>query len=55
MAVEIERKFLVNGDSWRRGATGQRISQGYLCSSADRVVRVRVIGERDGLQAGHPP
>jgi adenylate cyclase len=46
VAVEIERKFLVNGDSWRRGATGQRISQGYLCSSADRVVRVRVIGDR---------
>ena len=46
MAVEIERKFLVNGDFWRRGTTGQRISQGYLCSSDDRVVRVRVMGDR---------
>jgi len=46
VAIEIERKFLVNRDSWRRGATGQRIRQGYLCSCADRAVRVRVAGDR---------
>jgi adenylate cyclase len=46
MGMEIERKFLVNGESWRHGATGQRIRQGYLCSSADRAVRVRVAGDR---------
>jgi adenylate cyclase len=54
MAVEIERKFLVDGDSWRPGATGQRIRQGYLCSSADRVVRVRVTGDRAFLTVKGP-
>ena len=46
MAIEIERKFLVNGNSWRSGTTRQQIRQGYLCSSADRTVRVRVEGDR---------
>jgi adenylate cyclase len=46
MAIEIERKFLVNGDSWRSGTTRQQIRQGYLCSSTDRTVRVRVVGDR---------
>src|SRR6266511_5885259 len=46
MAIEIERKFLVNGNSWRSGTTRQQIRQGYLCSSADRTVRVRVGGDR---------
>jgi adenylate cyclase len=46
MAIEIERKFLVNGNSWRRGATGQRIRQGYICSFPDRAVRVRIDGDR---------
>ncbi len=54
MAIEIERKFLVNGDAWRRGATGQRIRQGYLCSSADRAVRVRVVGDRAFLTIKGP-
>ena len=31
MGVEIERKFLVKDDSWRRDATAERIRQGYLC------------------------
>ena len=46
IAIEIERKFLVNGNSWRSGTTGQQIRQGYLCSSADRTVRVRVVDDR---------
>jgi CYTH domain-containing protein len=46
MAIEIERKFLVKGNSWRRGATGQRIRQGYVCSFPDRAVRVRIAGDR---------
>src|SRR5512143_351763 len=54
MAIEIERKFLVDGDSWRRSATGQRIRQGYLCSSADRAVRVRVMGDRAFLTIKGP-
>ena len=54
MAIEIERKFLVDGDSWRRGATGPRIRQGYLCSSAERAVRVRVMGDRAFLTIKGP-
>jgi adenylate cyclase len=46
MAIEIERKFLVKGNSWRQGATGQRIRQGYVCSFPDRAVRVRIAGDR---------
>ena len=46
MAIEIERKFLVNGNSWRSGTTRQQIRQGYLCSSADRTVRIRVVSDR---------
>jgi CYTH domain-containing protein len=46
MGTEIERKFLVNGDSWREGARGTRFQQGYLSSVKERTVRVRVAGER---------
>ncbi len=41
MGTEIERKFLVTGDGWRRGKRS-RLSQGYLCASLDRSVRVRL-------------
>ncbi|MBW2389281.1 MAG: CYTH domain-containing protein [Deltaproteobacteria bacterium] len=40
--VEIERKFLVTGDAWQRGARAISIRQGYLARSADCVVRVRI-------------
>ncbi|MGH8110997.1 MAG: hypothetical protein ACREPF_11780 [Rhodanobacteraceae bacterium] len=43
MAIEIERTFLVNGDSWRR-VLGVRISQGYLNRDRERTVHVRVAG-----------
>ena len=43
---EIERKFLVSGDVWRKGAQGTFYRQGYLAASDDRVVRVRVAGEK---------
>jgi adenylate cyclase len=46
MALEIERKFLVRGDSWRDARAGQQISQGYLASGPDAIVRVRRIGPR---------
>ena len=47
MGVEIERKFLVEGDSWRAHAdAGVRIAQGYLCSDSARTIRVRTMGER---------
>ncbi len=45
MAREIERKFLVNGFSWRTPA-GIRIRQGYLSTDKERTVRVRTVGGR---------
>ena len=47
MATEIERKFLVNGDSWRDAVLSQeRIMQGYLANNQNATVRVRVKGEQ---------
>ena len=40
--LEIERKFLVRGDDYKRVATGHyRIKQGYICSGHGHTVRVR--------------
>jgi adenylate cyclase len=44
MAHEIERKFLVQGDAWRRGAEGVLYRQGYLRADATCLVRVRIGG-----------
>lgn len=44
MAREIERKFLVTDSSWRRGSTGIHYRQGYLHSSRECSVRVRIAG-----------
>lgn len=44
MKLEIERKFLLTGDSWRQGATGTLYRQGYLCTDPERTVRVRIGG-----------
>ena len=46
MGVEIERKFLLQGEAWR--GLGQRVllRQGYLSSARARVVRVRIEGEQ---------
>lgn len=41
MAIEIERKFLVEGDAWREGAKPSRIVQGFLSRDPERIVRVR--------------
>lgn len=46
MAQEIERKFLVNGDFKKEAYGSVRITQGYLSSVPQRVVRVRVKGEK---------
>lgn len=47
MGLEIERKFLVNGDEWREAARGKgrEIRQGYL-AAGPVAVRVRVAGRR---------
>lgn len=46
MAQEIERKFLVCGDFKKDAFGSVRITQGYLNSVPQRVVRVRVKGEK---------
>ena len=46
MGTEIERKFLVISDSWRKEAAGTRYQQGYLCAVKERTVRVRAAGEK---------
>ena len=43
MALEIERKFLVLGDSYKHEAFSKsRIQQGYICSERGRTVRIRI-------------
>lgn len=47
MALEIERKFLIEDDSFKTLSTKQiEISQGYLSQDKERTVRVRIAGER---------
>ena len=46
MYVEIERKFLVNGDYTSQIEDSVRITQGYLNSHPERTVRVRIRGEQ---------
>lgn len=45
MGVEIERKFLVEGHEWRRGATVSLFRQGYLSTVKERTVRVREVDD----------
>lgn len=45
MATEIERKFLVEGTSWRQSSS-VRLSQGYLNRDKHRTVRVRIAGDK---------
>lgn len=45
MSQEIERKFLVNSDVFKKEAVKEiRIKQGYLSSVPERTVRVRIKG-----------
>lgn len=43
---EIERKFLVCGQSWRSLGTPVYYCQGYLSSNPARTVRVRIAGNK---------
>lgn len=49
MAIEIERKFLVLGETWKASGPGEFISQGYLNRDPARTVRVRIKGEQAWL------
>jgi len=46
VGVEIERKFLVEGDAWRTLGEATLLRQGYLSTDAARTVRVRIDGEQ---------
>jgi adenylate cyclase len=46
MGQEIERKFLVKGDSWRALGKGTTYRQGYLNSVKERTVRIRTVGDK---------
>lgn len=53
--LEIERKFLVRSDSYKRQAfSSSRIQQGYICSSHGRTVRVRIRDDRGYLTIKGP-
>jgi adenylate cyclase len=48
--IEIERKFLVTSDAFKKEAFAQnRIKQGYLSSVPERTVRVRIKGNKGFL------
>lgn len=49
MRQEIERKFLVEGDFKREAINNIRIIQGYLSSTPERSVRIRIAGEKGFL------
>ncbi len=46
MALEIERKFLVNGEFKSKAVESTRIVQGYICSGQGRTVRIRIRNSR---------
>ena len=47
--MEIERKYLVNLAAWKPKDAGIHFKQGYLNSQKERVVRVRIEGDRAKL------
>jgi adenylate cyclase len=55
VGIEIERKFLVNGNAWKEESTGVLYRQGYLSTDKDRVVRVRTMGNRAALTVKGAP
>lgn len=46
MPQEIEHKYLVRLDVWKPTESGVLFRQGYLSTAEQRVVRVRIAGER---------
>lgn len=55
MAVEIERKFLVNDESYKEMAfKSDRIAQGYICRQGGNSTRVRVRGDKGYLTIKGP-
>lgn len=54
MATEIERKFLLASDDWRREVTEHTdLVQGYLSRGKNSAIRVRIKGEQAHLNIKH--
>lgn len=49
MGVEIEKKFLLVSDDWRKTAEGKLYRQGYLPAESGCTVRVRTAGSQGYL------
>ena len=49
MAQEIERKYLLKEDSWRKIAQGSVYCQGYIATKDKVTVRVRIVGKQGYL------
>lgn len=50
MAIEIEHKFLVVSDDWRKSVSkSQRMGQAYLASESNVTVRARIAGSQAWL------
>ena len=55
MGLEIERRFLVEGDAWRDAATcARRLVQGYLAREDGVTVRLRLSDDRARLTIKGP-
>jgi len=57
MPSEIERKFLVTSDNFKKLAKGVYIHQGYINNQKERLVRIRIYGDEayltiKGIQKG---
>jgi len=46
MAIETERKYLLKNDNWKQNSTPVLIRQGYLFTSENSAMRVRIQGEK---------
>ncbi|NCG26427.1 MAG: CYTH domain-containing protein [Verrucomicrobiales bacterium] len=49
MGKEIERKYWIKEDTWRKNASGTTYRQGYLSTVKERTVRVRTIDDKGFL------
>jgi adenylate cyclase len=54
MAQEIERKYLLQGDSWRELSIGSVYCQGYIPTKNQVTVRVRIVGQKGYLTIKGP-
>jgi len=50
MGIEIERKFLITNDNWRKDAdAGTYMVQAYMSSNEKSSIRIRIIGDAANL------